>query len=404
MISRLCGKIENITQRRVDLHRIQRGVFRYSVNVGEAAPFLNKLSSADLELFKRRATFSIDNPNQGQRSVIVPLQNPIQLGDVAINALRLKGAFPRTQAENSTIVEAYSEGIGFCRRLFDREGSTISMRTERGAEEFSGKGTMNYRSLENEVETALILGTEITDPLLGFGIFDELTFCDQPVGLAIYGMQRTDDIRYLHRISKIVEEEHSIMEETGNSERIGKLLRLTHEDRKIIHSMPHLENFATSPGDRMVMADLDHSKRSLSLPKEVRATHMFTDLSRTINDYMREWRVEVVYDGESEIVDFYLTRLLPHFLWGYFAGDTSIPFVRDVERCLNDRDDRSLFEVFGVLPKFGPGFAQPILHPTLIDPIVDVHGSPVGTKVDLESYSNPYFMAFYSALKALAQS
>ncbi|MFH1386911.1 MAG: hypothetical protein ABIH50_04530 [bacterium] len=134
--------IANQVKRTLPVTSLPKGEFRYSVQLSELQPFLQKLSGNDLALLKRRMTFSLERAREDTRSVVILLEQPIELEGQLISSLRLKGVFP--QSENGK-VKPYVDGAGYSVTKVEPISSTrIRGRKERKSTEFSASGTMGH--------------------------------------------------------------------------------------------------------------------------------------------------------------------------------------------------------------------------------------------------------------------
>jgi len=403
---KLCEKISEITKNPVAFNSISKGTLRYSVKIGEVSPFMRKLSKPDLEFFKRRATFSMNNmrKDKDERSVIIPLENPIEINGKTVMALRLKGIFP--QANEKGEVLSYKDGSGYVPTLLKVAGENkIRSTTTRDVQDYFPWGTMGSEAIEKEVGAALLLGPEMTDLLLGFGIYEDLTFCGKPVGFAIYGMEREKDIRVLEYLKGYIETCGKLPDAGNQAIQTGQLLRQMN-DLGLSHGYPHLWNYAKVSQDKAKILDLDTAVNWENIPKEERVANIFLSLSHTINDYMKCFIYKSEYDGEVEKEYVHLTRLLPFFLLGYFGNDSSSLFVKAVERFTEkDRSDKELRDAFGVLPTYCSQFVWETRGraQTLIEPVIQLYKT-IGSTVDLENFkNNPLSGLFYQAIEKTAQ-
>lgn len=403
MITRLLEKVQRVANRIPVLARIELARGRYQVALTQTIPFIDKLGPADQNLFRQRATFALEEKDKDQRSVVIPLSQPLVIEGRTITSLRLKGIFP--QVKEGSEVLPYTEGKGFVDRLLSvKDSSTIHGQQERTDGQYSAWGTMSLARLEREVESALTLGPDRTDVLMGFGIYDELKFNGEPVGFAIYGMERQEDTRILKHLIGHIEKTGELPAGAQElAEHSGKLLREMHESG-LIHRYPHLGNFGFMPGGRQAkLLDLDTNIQLLSIPKEARAAFLYLDLARTINDYMKEGVYEEIFDGEPETTEIQLTTLLPYFLRGYFKGDTSLGFVKQMEDLIQRKPGKyEINKLFGHLPDFKPGWRRGTDF-TLIEPIIRVLSSDNGSQVEIKPMmGNEFFRGFYQAVESVA--
>ena len=388
---------------------------RYAVELTEIRSFLNRLSASDRDLFTKRATFSIKSCDQDERTVIIPLQSPLEIEGKTIYALRLKGVYPQAK---EGLVLPYKEGNGFVSYLLPVTGKDIiSSTTERT--DFSAQGSMNLKRLKSEVLTALELGPNRTDMLLGFGTYEDLQYNGQPVGFSVYGMERKDDVRVLtylktkygERMSHDREERPrwAIIPPTSTilAQNTGRLLREMHEIG-LIHGYPHLGNYGILDPQQCRLLDLDTAVRMSTIPAEQRAAFIYLDLARVINDFMKDKYSILSKEEDHSIPNACFMPLLPHFLYGYFKGTQAQAFLKGIMRFVeNNSFDSSLraelFTMFGSLPEFGPGFRHGDDF-TLVEPIIRLY-SGEATALNLKTFTeNKLFNLFYQAIELVADN
>lgn len=348
MITAFCQKIAETIQRPVKSASLSGSKLRYSAEFFPLYPFLDRLNRRDLSRFTKTATFSIRQTYQDTRSAVIQLDMPFEIEGRRVRSLRLKGIF--AQAIKG-IVKAYEEGDGFVDTLVKPvgEGKIIGVR-ERQATEYSAKGTMRFDELEAEVKAAIKLGPEITDILLGYGIFEKLSFNGQPVGFVVYGMERQSDDRCGFSEDSAKGQGYLRSEFGPIVEQMGNLLRGMHE-RQLFHGYPHEGNFGINHDDMKVrLVDLDTAVEWASLPPDARLAFLYLDLSKAISHF---YESRGFLDEDHDIRTFSLIPLLPHLFWGYFKGDTTIKFVRRLRSFMGDDADsnyigQTLINAFGL--------------------------------------------------------
>lgn len=364
---------------------------------------MGKLSPEDLDTFKKRATFSLLPHENDTRSIVIQLKKPIAINNKTILNIRLKGIYPKVSHSNE--IARYSFGNGFLHALFNIPcADMIKSRREREASEYKAWGTLQFERLKKEVETALALGPRITDLLLGFGLFEGLEFNGQPIGFAVYGMERDNDLRISEYIPQYIKENGRLPQMQELAAHTGWLLRKAH--RQFILESPHLGNYGILNAETARLMDFDNATRMASIPPEMRPAFIYLNLSRTINDYQMIHRYEEFYDGEPEEHLIPTTPLLPFFLWGYFGGDTNLPFVQSIaDFARADQDPSSCERYFGRLPYFGDGWREGGTF-TLVEPIIHLMSQKNDAEINLQDYAGQYplFGQFYQAIRAVAAS
>ena len=209
----------------------------------------------------------------------------------------------------------------------------------------------------------------------------------------------------MNYLLKHVSENGRLPDAEDLAEHTGILLREMHE-LKYGHRSPHLGNYGlllTQRESRIL--DLETSFKLSSVPEEDRLAFLYLDLSRTINDYQRAMAHIEWYDGETEENFISSTALLPFFFWGYFKGDTSLPFIKALQRFMDGNyKPYELSETFGILPEFEDGWRRGGEF-TLIEPTIQLYTLAEKSRIDLEDFrSHPFFNLFYEALEEVAAS
>jgi hypothetical protein len=395
-VQSICGKTPQI-------FRIpKQDKYRFGVKVYEIERFKRLLSKNDLEHLKRRATYSVEVNRKDVRTIIVPLENPVVIKGNTIYALRLKGVLPQVREEGA--VASYKSGNGFVK--FKMEGfgrDSIRIVENEDQAEFQAYGTLRYSKLKVEVEAALALGNRTTEELLGFGLFEGLEFEGVPVGFAIYGMERRRDVRVGGEFVRQIGKRGGALPEAGDLvAHTGELLRRMHEEG-MAHGFPRLDNYRKQNDGLAKLLDLDSTQNILRIPKDKRLPFIYLDLSRMINDYQRDIWYEEVYDREVEADYAQLTPLLPFFFWGYFRGDVSLPFVREMKQFVEDPVSVwRVNETFGQLPNFGGRWRRGGTF-TLMEPIIQLYSGGGGGELSLSEYrSERLFDQFYAAIDQVA--
>ncbi|HTY13978.1 MAG TPA: hypothetical protein VMD02_07340 [Candidatus Omnitrophota bacterium] len=381
----LISNIERSTARPVVLTAVAETGLRYPARLAEIRPFLSALSATDRKTFDLRATFSIDNPNRDTRSLTIPLAHTIEIEGQAIRALRLKGVFPR--ADQNGKVGKYDRGRGFCSKaLFVSGPDELSCRPKLMDADYLAAGTVKLNTLSNEVLAALAIGAETTDMILGFGLYQGLNYDDQPVGFAIYGMGRDEDLRLNNHIVTHIKYLGDLPGSFPDLIRhVGKLLRKVHASGHSHGSgyASHIGNFGVLPPSEARIVDLDASLSLRSIPAEHRLAVLYLDIQRIVKDLIfTKFR-----NHYSEDVS--LAPYLPHFFMGYFGTFPELSFVRSMERIARspikeERDFQCSHSGFSVAL---PGIE-----------LTNHEGSGI---VDLASFrSDPIFNDFYCALES----
>lgn len=127
------------------------------------------------------------------------------------------------------------------------------------AEEKCPRGTMTEEEIEKEVVTAVILGGDITDTLLGYGICPEISFDGLHVGFAVFGLERRADKRlFAYLGQKLIDEGKPPLDAQALVMSAGKKMRAAHaKGRELAFS--NLGNFSLAGESEVKIRDFDCS-------------------------------------------------------------------------------------------------------------------------------------------------
>lgn len=416
----LCAEVSRITGSKITQIALSG---KRSCRIAQIRPFWSNLSETNLKKLDLIRGFDVPNVRTYGLSIDIPLD----VQGEEVRKLRIKGLTPRVGSDS--IVAPYTYGSGFVEKLFDVIGKDeIMVREKRSAEEYSAHGTLSQDRLETEVLTALALGPKTTDPILGFGEFDGLTFNGGPVGFAIYGMSRIEDDRMAQTIKKLADAATRngkilLPPMYGAAFMTGARLREMHE-KGFFHRYPHLDNFAVLPNEDVRIVDLDTAVRISNIPEELRSAFLYLDFSRLIRDYTYNVFLEYYkrvdnQDGDSEEFSFaFLRSLMPlfmYFLNGYFGSDTGIELsdrVKDYKaRWESGKSSeqgviwKKMEEDFGLVDlEYEEGDTEKSTLITSLQPIVDLYSAPEGTTANLNDYCRyKEFGPLYEALRTVAK-
>ena len=192
MIQELCEIAFRSTQRPVCLLGTLPG--RRPVSAVEITPFFGRITANDQNMFRNMATCAMEAADEDIRSNMFSLRAPFEAEGATIRALRLKGIYPKVNDEG--IVWPYTQGAGFSYKdVSVTDTGKIVGHTRKDPDDFDSCGTVKLSCLLNEISGAISLGPKITDPLLGFGTYDGISYNEQPVGFLVYGTERTGNTR-----------------------------------------------------------------------------------------------------------------------------------------------------------------------------------------------------------------
>ena len=353
-------------------------------------PFLDALSPTD----RAKVVEGFQNMQPAKhdvRTVIHTLDSPLMSQDCSGLAIRIKGMLPKTKDRT---VEPYLSGRGYVERGFSSNGPDVLCSQKIEEDPF---GTNTFRALLVEAGAAISMGNSLTDHFLGMGIFNNLSFHDEPVGFTIYSIERPLDKRLLY----------SFMDRNGdfpNGEKIafeaGAKFRQIVLDKHIFHLWGHFANIAQNVDDSLRIVDLDEIVRVRTVPSDRRSVFLFVNLSRPLNEFLKRYN----YWYESERDEKTWVEMLPHFLLGYFGRETS-DFSREIAGLIQDGATiRDLEGLFGVCPHFGSGWVSGSGN-CIIQPTINLI-SGKAREVNLKEYfyDKPiFFRMFYQAIEQMAE-
>lgn len=384
------NRVQSLSSHRIAVSRpplLMSGNIRHSSQVFEIEPFLNSLCHDDLQAFWKHATSSFEH-KQDERTITFKLRAPITIAGRIIRALRLKGISPVVSGNN---VKRYSKGKGFNdRTIYCNKGDEIRL-TITKPEDYPAEGTMTLERLEREIVAAIKMGSDITDTILGFGSFENISYMGKPVGFAIYGMEREEDIRVGELLNRAKSSE-ALTEYYPAITESARLLRETH-DKKIAHGSLHPYNIAFDGKDHLRLVDLDLSFDFSNRPAIDHPGIIYADLLRPIHDYYQY----SVYKDKCVFRHSLLTR----FLLKYFKENRLSYYVKLLEIHLDTKYEEKgyQFDDFDNLsPIFRPNAAiNSVEGPLLTRPMVDLFMLPQGKSIYLNNYRSPteifdYFM------------
>jgi hypothetical protein len=317
-IPALCRNIKTFSGREPILRHLDFPRGRHDTTLYEVTPFFHALGPEKIVHFGNMGS-GIAYTNDG-RTDYFKLDSTVPLFTTGIKALRLKGICPETFTNRDTgvtVVPAYREGPGFVPNpiTIDPTNPNVLLATAQPYPAgYSPTGSMHLPEISLEVQTALRLGPTITDPILGFAIFNALEFEGMAVGYVIYGMPRYNDVRvgshllnsYLFGYRGAPQGMVELIEDAGRK------LRQANE-AGIWLRYPQLDNFAVYSQVECRAVDLD-AARELPNTTEARASALYVGLSRTM----------VHLQKIHPMVNLFLAPLIGPFLRGYF-GSTILP-------------------------------------------------------------------------------
>jgi hypothetical protein len=241
-------------------------------------------------------------------------------------SIRLKGVNPKV-GRGGVIAPHFGPGNVSHRVVIAEDASLVTVPGDLNPE-----GTMFFDNAEREAETALKLGQEITDEVLGLGSYDGFSFQGRKVGFVIFGLPSADDCRLQSTIANLM---LNFIGRVGDPaavmaifplivNKIGRLMKGAH-DRELVHLYPHLGNFRLDfqvnnfpefklDPESTRLVDLETAKDTSALPAEIKAAWRYRDLSRLFADLalMR-------FGARFADLSLPLEKYLPDFFDGYLG-------------------------------------------------------------------------------------
>jgi len=411
MITAIIQRATALTGRQPILSNLNPEGNGQKVKIVEVNPFTRGLRSSAVawqQFQDLAAVLDLDKTTvKDNRSEITGLDEGLDINGIGLKALRLKGIYP---CFGGTTVMPYTHGDGVY-PLFVALGDGVIENRPRQDHEYAPRGTMTLSAIEREVETALELGPDKTDLVLGFGIFEDLSFFKQSVGFVIYGVQESSDVRLFSQIEKEINRLRKLYplgsDPTGllrlpsygkeMAFESGRKLKYMHVLARKKHGCPHLGNYRSKSEMGLRLLDFEASVSFFNLPRETWLEYLYLDLARMMHEYDRIIGGFLGLSGES------MLPLLPHFLWGYFQEQADLPFGQRVKQFIDKEHG-----VGDIMNTFGSYAQKCNLTPSLIDPFFDIYRLKLhrsAMRVDLKGYAKQMvFGEFYQALEEVAAS
>lgn len=382
MITEFVQRISSRIGRRLNRHHLAGPLVRHPVKLYEIKPVLGRLKPNEHELFSLAATGSFGEPQADRRSLIVQFTQPTENRQEEEISLRFKGVYPEVVEGK---VNKYARGSGFVPTIIEpADGAKLFANQERSEHDYLPAGTMSAECLQTEVETALTLGPEISDELLGFGYYENLSFNSEPIGFVYYAMDRIKDLRLL-QIVNYSREATFAARFSDAAWQAGNLLRMMH-DLGLAHRYPHLANFTwDNSAQKVKLVDLDTAIELAGLPRETRLAWLYLDLSRTIIDFYGTY----LFGKPGAHYGTTMVELLPHLFSGYFRTEVNFPpgFPRELKGLTESGYEQLLVNSIYWRPRY-------------------LAEQNIGSQIDLRQYvaETPDFQPFWQALTSVAET
>ena len=327
-VQKLCDKVSVLTGQMPVRYAIDHCEGRFRADFFEVAPVLARLNKGNRERFMHYAAGV--SPHRDERSQYVSL-TPVEVDGLRLHSLRFKGIRPKLGEKQSSVLP-YTAGTGFVSsRLFvDLDNPTVIEDFKLRPEHYAPHGTITREAIETETLSALVLGSQITDPILGFGIFKDLEYLGEPVGYVVYGMEREEDARLHTHLSKALRHPQKALENM-KALAIDTGVKLAAGNRAGLGFVfSWLGNFALHSPTSTRLVDLDSTSDLPIGSTEAVASALFIDVSTTLQYYYRGLCTE---GGISNAVNRY-PSFFPYFLNGYFGDSMSASFEGQIAEAM----------------------------------------------------------------------
>jgi hypothetical protein len=193
------------------------------------------------------------------------------------------------------------------------------------------EGTMTEDRLGNEVRTAELLGPTMTHILLGYGIYEGLSFNGKNVGFLVYGLEDPRDQRLLNVLGK----NNFDFNLLRLSFKAGFKLRRLHDEFGIFHRYPHSGNYSLTFNNDINIVDLDTAIAMQGASSNARAVMRYLDFAISLREFYSKvplW--QEFCDGVL-----CLSPLIAAFTVGYFHKNPSLKVYKYALEFLHLRED-----------------------------------------------------------------
>lgn len=409
-----CSRAESLTGRRL------YGPFAWDHFNAPAQLFLfhdfrDRLGPADIERLSSlcgRTFTSNSGITQDERTVSLVIDSPFEVENMTANAIRWKGIHP--VIERPGIVERYDSGKGFVtREIAVTAPYELSAKEQYGVNDYDARGAMAEDFLWREIAVPFSLPARTTDTLLGFGIFDDLLLdgTDMLTGFAMFGMERLIDLRVLQYFINQAKATGQLPMDAKDIARMTGSVLGDVNGAGIFHEYAHPNNFSYDAASGTRATDFETSVPLNTIPREMWPLVLYREVFESLNPFYRmsnfpSWK------ARAPEVHIETASLVPHLLWGYFKGDRTIEFVREIEPFVTqDRTNEEITAKFGYVPKYKRGFREDKNSFSLVEPgirLLTVPSEGLPAKLDMREFLKearqrlPLFELYYEALKIKA--
>ncbi|MFA5840414.1 MAG: hypothetical protein WC890_07195 [Candidatus Margulisiibacteriota bacterium] len=421
MVLRLCENIRAFTGRMPQKRQIPAASItggRHSVTLYEIHPFIELLPQNEQQRLLLAATgdWKRSGLYKEGRKVLCgdySVENYPLLGGREVRQIRLKGALPRLQ--NRNVVRRY-KGLGYVDKWLIPMGECRlgTKRADNNIQFFHPDGSMRKRTLEREVLSALQLGGQITDVVLGFGLYDDLVFDGDQVGFVVYGLEVSNINRVSDAFDHILfsnRREEFMLHLVDLTENSGRMLARVHREHKLSHSYAYPMNYRRFLNGEVRLLDLDTMQTLKGYSPEEIAVRLFIDLNRAAWDH---YRIDNCWFSgipeEHWLLFNNRAPFLAHWLKGYFDEYPGLYFTGLINAFLS-KNPRSKWsgspanmaayeEIFGCFPEQNMRRTDHVS--SLVEPARQLIYNPNVSEVNLAECKDRIFKPFFDALLHVA--
>jgi hypothetical protein len=246
-----------------------------------------------------------------------------------IRGIRLKGGCPNVLPGGNGEIAPYT-GKGYDDiEITVLPNGVINIRQQKGAP--LPEGTITEPRLVGEVKTAELLGPTMTHYLLGYGIYQGLSFNGKEVGLAVYGLEYPVD----QRLCYVLKEAGARRDLRRLSWKAGAMLRMLHDEYKLFHQYPHSGNYSLISNIDIRIVDLDMATVMHGFSPRARVAMRYLDLARSLRDFYLDV-------PEQERVP-----MIASFVKGYFQINSALDIYKYAEDCIDGTKNAASRNAFG---------------------------------------------------------
>jgi hypothetical protein len=245
------------------------------------------------------------------RRVSFELQSPVSIDGLKLLGIRIKGCRPKVLQRGEI---APHRGKGFSpvenNKSIEDNGRIIIHETVEN-DSLQPEGSMSEAGLKNEVMVAEKLVPSITHYLLGYGIYESLSFKGENIGFIVYGLEDSRDQRLCYILNE------SNLEALPNlSMQAGALLRKLHDDYKMFHQVPHSGNYSVVFNYSLRIVDLTSALDMRNSSPRAKVAMRYFDFAKSLRDFYLNLPARM------------RSPLIAAFVMGYFQSNKSLEIYR----------------------------------------------------------------------------